>query len=121
DWTWADYESAAKRLTHDLDGDGITDEFGAYFAQWQEGYYCWIYQNGGRVLTPVGRNATFDSPKVVEAIEFIRKLSRDASVIPTEVNKPKQAGSGLFETNRLAMNGPPGSFYIPTYRKFKQA
>ncbi|HEU4753151.1 MAG TPA: extracellular solute-binding protein, partial [Armatimonadota bacterium] len=61
-WTWEDYRRAARAMTHDLDGDGFTDEFGASFARWQEGYYCWIYQNGGRVLSPDGGRATFDAP-----------------------------------------------------------
>jgi len=119
-WTWSDYRAAAKRLTHDVDGDGITDEFGASFAQWQEGYYCWIYQNGGRVLTPDARDATFDDPTVVEAVSFLQKLTRQDRSIPTEVNKPKQTGMGLFEAGRLAMNGPTGSFYIPTYRTYER-
>src|SRR5205823_750705 len=92
EWTWADYRRAAIRLTQDTDGDGIVDKFGAAFAQWQDGYYCWIYQNGGRVLTPDGASATFDSPRVVEAFEFVRKLTRDDGVMPTDVNKPKQTG-----------------------------
>ncbi len=119
-WTWEDYRRAAIRLTKDTDGDGITDEFGAAFAQWQDGYYCWIYQNGGRVLTLDGQTATFDSPRVVEAFEFLRNLTREDRVMPTDVNKPKQTGIGLFEAGRLAMNGPTGSFYIPTYRKYEK-
>src|SRR5581483_12441131 len=95
-WTWRDYRRAAIRLTHDLDGDGIPDEFGASFAQWQDGYDCWIYQNGGRVLGTAGR-ATFDDPKVVQAVAFLHQLTRADRVMPTEVNKPKQAGMGLFE------------------------
>jgi len=125
-WTWEDYRRAARQLTHDLDGDGITDEFGASFAQWQDGYYSWFYQNGGRVLTlPAppfrkgGQRATFDDPRVVEAVAFLHKLTREDRVMPTEVNKPKQAGVNLFEAGRLAMNGPTGSFYIPTYREYK--
>jgi multiple sugar transport system permease protein len=119
-WTWEEYRRAAKAMTHDLDGDGITDEFGASFAQWQEGYYCWIYQNGGRVLTPDASRATFDDPRVVEAAGFLHRLTRDDRVMPTDVNKPKQTGMGLFEAGRLGMNGPTGSFYIPTYRSYER-
>src|SRR5262249_54609660 len=127
-WTWEDYRRAAIRLTHDLDGDGIVDEFGASFAQWQDGYYCWIYQNGGRVLGPHPRTqpaagyppsprvergsrssdggegwATFDDPDVVQAVAFLHRLTRVDRVMPTEANQPKQAGMGLFEAGRLAM------------------
>lgn len=136
-WTWEDYRRAARRMTRDTDGDGTTDEFGASFAQWQDGYYAWFYQNGGRVLAPLTKEgpndapsitkggpggvqrATFDDPRVVEAVAFLQHLTRKDRVMPTEVNKPKQAGVNLFEAGRLAMHGPTGSFYIPTYREYR--
>lgn len=118
-WTWDDYRRAARALTHDLDGDGVTDIFGASFAQWQEGYYCWIFQNGGRVLSSDGQEAAFDSPRVVQAVAFLHELTRRDRVMPTEVNRPRATGIGLFESGRLAMNGPTGSFYIPTYRTYE--
>jgi multiple sugar transport system permease protein len=118
-WTWSDYERAAKALTNDTDGDGIPDEFGASFAQWHDGYYCWFAQNGGRVLSVDGQRATFDDPKVVEAIAFLQRLTREDKVMPTAANRPKQTGLGLFEAGKLAIQGPTGSFYIPTYRDYK--
>jgi len=117
-WTWEDYRRAAIRLTHRK--DGLPDEFGASFAQWQDGYYCWIYQNGGRVLTPDGRRATFDDPRVVQAVAFLQQLTRTNQVVPTEANQPKETGVNLFEAGKLAMNGPTGSFYIPTYRGYEK-
>lgn len=132
-WTWDDYRAAAKRLTRDTDGDGIMDEFGATFAQWQDGYYCWFFQNGGRVLSPAiapslrrglgeapSVRATFSDPKVVEAVRFLHTLTRDDRTIPTDVNKPKAVGTGLFEAGKLAMYGPTGSFYIPAYRAYEK-
>src|SRR6266542_616184 len=115
-WTWTDYRRAARALAHDLDGDGLTDEFGASFAQWQEGYYCWIYQNGGRVLSADTSRATFDDRRVVQAVDFLHRLTREDRVMPTDVNRPRQSGMGLFEAGRLGMNGPTGSFYMPQYR-----
>jgi multiple sugar transport system permease protein len=119
-WTWNDYRAAAKRLTRDVDGDGLMDEFGASFAQWQDGYYCWFVQNGGRVLSPDGKRATFTDPKVVEAVQFLHTLTRYDRTIPTDENKPKAVGTGLFEAGKLAMNGPTGSFYIPAYRQYER-
>ncbi|NUL83569.1 MAG: extracellular solute-binding protein [Armatimonadetes bacterium] len=116
DWTWDDYRKAAQSLTRDLDGDGITDLFGASFAQWQEGYYCWVYQNGGAVIE--GGEPSFDAPKVVQAVQFLHAMTREDRTLPTDVNRPKTTGVSLFESGRLAMNGPTGSFYIPTYRTY---
>jgi multiple sugar transport system permease protein len=117
DWTWADYESAAKKMTKDLNGDGYPDVFGANFAQWQDGYYTWIYENGGRVVSPDGKRITFDDPKVVGAIAFLHRLSRIESVIPNDKNRPKAiGGQGLFSQDKQGMLGPFGSFYIPQFR-----
>lgn len=120
DWTWEDYRRAARAMTHDTDGDGVTDEFGAAFAQWQDGYYTWFFQNGGRVLSPDGSRATFEDPRVVQAIAFLRQLTRRDRVMPTDVNRPRQAGIGPFEAGKLAIHGPTGSFYIPEYRKYER-
>lgn len=117
DWSWADYESAAKKLTKDFNGDGFPEVFGASFAQWQDGYYTWIYQNGGRVLSPDGKRVTFDDPKVVETIRFLHKLSRIDNVMVNDKNRPKNVGgTGLFANDRQGIIGPTGSFYIPQYR-----
>lgn len=119
-WTWEDYRKTARLLTHDTDKDGATDEFGASFAQWQDGYYCWFYQNGGRVVSEDNQRATFDSPRVIEALAFLQSLTRQDRVIPTETNKPRSVGMGLFEAGKMAMHGPTGSFYIPAYRKYER-
>lgn len=115
-WTWDDYESAAKKLTKDVDGDGFPDIFGANFAQWQDGYYNWFYQNGGSVIGPDGKSITFNTPEIVEAIRFIHKLSRVDNVMANQKNQPKNVGGSLFAANRQAMIGPTGSFYIPQFR-----
>jgi multiple sugar transport system permease protein len=120
DWTWEDYRRAAKALTHDTDGDGTVDEFGAAFAQWQDGYYTWFFQNGGQVLSPDGTRAKFDDPRIVGAIDFLHRLTSEDRVMPTDVNRPKQAGLEPFEAGKLAMHGPTGSFYIPTYRSYER-
>ena len=120
DWTWEDYRRAAAAMTHDLDADGVTDEFGAAFAQWQDGYYTWFFQNGGKVLSPGDDRATFDDPRITGAVGFLQRLTRQDRVMPTDVNRPKQAGLGPFEAGRLAIHGPTGSFYIPTYREYRR-
>lgn len=117
DWSWADYESAAKKLTVDTDHDGMPDVFGASFAQWQDGYYTWIYQNGGRVISPEGKRITFDDPKVIETIAFLHRLSKEEGVMPNEQNRPKSVGgASLFSTDKQGIVGPFGSFYIPQFR-----
>ncbi len=116
-WKWDDYQSAAKRMTNDLDGDGINDEFGASFATWQEGFYCWMFQNGSQILNSGGTRAQFDSKEVIETVKFLQTLTRMDRVMPTDINTPKSS-IGLFEAGKLGMNGPTGSFYIPTYRTY---
>ncbi|HEY3415067.1 MAG TPA: extracellular solute-binding protein [Armatimonadota bacterium] len=116
-WTWADYEAAAKKMTVDENGDGYPDVFGTNFAQWQDGYYTWIYQNGGRVVSKDGKRITFDDPKVVETIAFLHRMSRIENLIPNDKNRPKAVGGqGLFSMDKQGMLGPTGSFYIPQFR-----
>ncbi|HEY3281821.1 MAG TPA: extracellular solute-binding protein [Armatimonadota bacterium] len=120
-WTWDDYRNAARLLTHDVDHDGFLDEFGCSYAQWHDGYYCWAFQNGGRVLVKAatGDRLTFSDPRTVAAIRFLQRLTRDDRVVPTRDNAPKQAASDLFRTGQLGIQGPTGSFFIPLFRQFQ--
>ncbi len=116
-WTWADFESAARKLTIDKNNDGFPEIFGTGFATWQEGYYTWFYQNGAQVLSEDGKRVDINNPKAVEALEYLQRLTREYDAMPTQTNRPQNVGSGgLFASDRQAMIGPTGSFFIPQFR-----
>lgn len=69
-WTWDDLYSAAKTLTKD-GKYGILTPFHN-----QEGFYNFIYQNGGTIIT-ADKKSGYDDPKTIEALEYYVKFIRD--------------------------------------------
>ena len=71
DWTWDTMYSICQKTTKDLDGDGVLDQFGCYNFGWQDA----VYSNGGEIFTSDGKESNFTGEKVVEAIQFVRRLN----------------------------------------------
>lgn len=69
-WTWDDLYNAAKALTK----DGVYGFLAGFHNQ--EGYYNFVYQNGGTIITP-DKKSGYDDPKTIEALEFYVKFIRD--------------------------------------------
>ncbi len=63
-WTWSDLKEAAKKLTKD---DGSQYGFCAGLHN-QEGYYNFVYQNGGEIITDDKRSG-YDEEATIEGIE----------------------------------------------------
>jgi multiple sugar transport system substrate-binding protein len=76
--TWEELLAFAKALTVDTDGDGRIDQWGTSVPfgrnsmtnQW---FFCLLRQNAGHIVDP-DLKVVFDSPKTVEALEFMREL-----------------------------------------------
>lgn len=66
-WTWDDLYNAAKTLTK----DGTYGILAPLHNQ--EGYYNFVYQNGGTIITD-DKKSGYDDPKTIEALEFYIKL-----------------------------------------------
>lgn len=71
DWNWDTMYSICEKTTKDLDGDGVPDQFGCYNFGWQDA----VYSNGGEIFTSDGKESNFTDEKVVEAIQFVRRLN----------------------------------------------
>ena len=71
-WTWDDLYDAAKKLTKP---DGSQYGFCAGLHN-QEGYYNFVYQNGGTIITD-DKKSGYADPKTVEAIDYYFKFVRD--------------------------------------------
>ncbi|SET18770.1 ABC transporter substrate-binding protein [[Clostridium] polysaccharolyticum] len=63
-WTWEDLKEAAKKLTKD---DGSQYGFCAGLHN-QEGYYNFVYQNGGEIITPE-KTSGYAEDKTIAGIE----------------------------------------------------
>ncbi|MGB8452244.1 MAG: sugar ABC transporter substrate-binding protein [Anaerocolumna sp.] len=71
-WTWDDLKAAAQKLTK-KDGSqyGILTPLHS-----QEGYYNFVYQNGGTIVTD-DKKSGYDDPKTMEAIKYYFDFVRD--------------------------------------------
>ncbi len=106
-WTWSDFLETAKRLTRDLDGDGVVDQWG--FGWPREFFYLqtWIWAGGGELLSPDGTRASgyLDSPETVAAVQFYLDLATKHGVTPTiEMFRRGLGGvDRFFNSGRVAM------------------
>lgn len=67
DWTWDDLYDAAKALTKE-------GQYGFLAALHnQEGYYNFVYQNDGTIITD-DKKSGYDDPKTIEALEYYVKF-----------------------------------------------
>ena len=64
-WTWDDLRAAAEKLTKD---DGSQYGFCAGLHN-QEGYYNFVYQNGGEIITEDKTKSGYDEEKTIEGIQ----------------------------------------------------
>lgn len=69
-WTWDDLYHAAKVLTK----DGVYGFLAPLHNQ--EGYYNFVYQNNGTIITD-DKKSGYDDPKTIEALEFYVNFVRE--------------------------------------------
>ena len=99
-WTWADFESAAVKLTHAAD-----KQFGwAYVADGSEDtvwrFWAMLWQAGGSILTPDGKHAAFDSPAGLRALTMLQTLSHRGAIY---LDNGSDDYLGLFTSGHIAM------------------
>lgn len=98
DWTWADEQAAAEKLTDS--GAGV---FGDYQPISYNEFYKVLAQNGESFLSDDGKSVAFDTPGGVEAAQWL--IGKNGTTMPTA---EQGAGtpdfdSGLFSSGKLAM------------------
>lgn len=71
-WTWDDMKAAAKKLTK---SDGSQYGILAPLHN-QEGYYNFVYQNGGTIVTD-DKKSGYDDPKTIEAMKYYFDFVRE--------------------------------------------
>jgi multiple sugar transport system substrate-binding protein len=98
DWTWADFQATAKKLTDPAAGVwGVAAPI-----DYQGGYYNSIFQAGGQVISKDGKKALIDSAAAVKGIEFWTQLMADGSS-PTLQQLSDTEAETQFEQGKVAM------------------
>lgn len=98
DWTWADFQAAAVKLTDEAKG---VYAVGANLSG-QEYYYNTVYQAGGFVISPDGAKSGYDDPKTIEGLRFWTDLIKN-KLSPDLKTMTDTAPIDLFESGKTAM------------------
>ena len=107
---------AAKKLTHDTDGDGIIDQFGFVNINSYNRWPAWVWMNGGDILSPNMKHCLLGSPEAIEGLQFYIDLSVKYHVAPTSTQTLGQSYQDLFMTERAAMI-PDARYAYKTFAK----
>jgi multiple sugar transport system substrate-binding protein len=116
-WDWNDYLNAAKKLTVKKDGKIV--QYGGTTGPtvaptWYVSALIKIWQNGGSIFKD--GKANFDSPQVIESLQFWADMMNREHVAP---NPAESSGQGsLFSTGKAAMT-TDGVWDIETFKKIK--
>jgi len=104
DWTQEDLVANAKKLTRDINGDGVPDYWGFFTDNnhWNR-YPSFIWQRGGDFNTPDMTRSTFDSPITIEGMRWLANLSLKDRVMPTTTVMGTTNVANLFISGHLAM------------------
>ncbi|MDD9312528.1 sugar ABC transporter substrate-binding protein [Cytobacillus firmus] len=110
-WDWEKLKEVAKQLT---DKDKGIWGYAALMGN-QGGYYDFIWQNGGYIISEDGKSAGFDKPEAIEALEYNVSFIKEG-LSPTQAQMTETAASELFSSGKIAMmfDGP---WMVPEYKK----
>ena len=102
-WDYKKFLWAARKLTRDTDGDGVTDQFGFANAPRYNRWPGWVWVFGGDLFTPDVKRCTMDDPKSIEGFKFYVDLSTKYKVSPTTAESAGRDYEELFLAERIAM------------------
>jgi multiple sugar transport system substrate-binding protein len=122
DWTWSDFEAAAKQLTS---GEGTSKVYGAAFDPWFAPTYSTIWSFGGDVVSADGTTCEINQPPAIEALTFIKGLfDQGISPTPQQLDQQGQGSEQLFLSGRAAMvigNGRWAAYDLQSVNRFTWA
>jgi len=117
-WTWDDVLQAAKKITADTDGNGVTDQWGFVTDVGMNRIGAWIYGNGGSILSEDKKQCTLTDPASVEALEFITGLMFEDKVAPSKVELGELSAKDTFSSGKAGMYVCGGWRVLP-FREIK--
>jgi len=97
DWTWDDLKAAAKELTSD-------DVYGFIALPYdQAGYWNFVYQNGGQMLTADASKTLVDEPAACDAVKYLYSFVQDKTSPDGAVMASAEPTTQLFPSGKAAM------------------
>jgi len=105
-WTWEEFLETARRLTIlPEDPRRPPVQYGMHFENVMPFWVLWLWNNGGDVLSPDGRQASgyLDGERSLAAIRFLIELMFIHRVAPS-LQEAAAAGVDLFRSQRAAMD-----------------
>ncbi len=110
-WDWNKLVEVAKKLT-----DTSKGIYGfAAQEEGHQGYYNFIYQNGGCVLSEDKKKSGFDLPETKQAIQFDVDLIHKEKISPTQQQFADTKYESMFESGKVAM-GLFGSWMVSEFK-----
>jgi multiple sugar transport system substrate-binding protein len=110
-WDWNKLLSVAQKLTDPSKGVygfvAPSDD--------QQGYYNFVYQNKGYILSPNQKKSGFTSPATEQAIQWDVDLSQKYKVSPTQQQFADTSFDQYFESGKAAM-GLFGSWMVSEFK-----
>ncbi|MFP5111496.1 ABC transporter substrate-binding protein [Bacillaceae bacterium C204] len=102
-WDWNKLKEVATKLTNK--DKGIWG-YAALMGN-QGGYYDFIWQNGGYIISDDGKSVGFDQPEAIEALKYNISFIKEG-LSPTQAQMTETAASELFSSGKVAMmfDGP---------------
>ncbi len=107
DWTWEEFLATAQALTQDLDGDGVTDQYGLGIEPSIFRLAPFVWQNGGELvvlesgLRPI--RLALDSRPAREAVAWFVALQTEYGVAPDALTEAAEDSESRFLNGRTAM------------------
>lgn len=105
-WDWSKLKEVAKKLTK---ADGSQYGFLAPLTN-QAGYYNFVYQNGGTIITK-DKKSGYDDPKTIEALKFYQSFVEEG--LSPKITEDKDSVEAL-ENGKVAM-GYFGSWNLSSF------
>ena len=116
-WTWDDFLNNARALTHDLNGDGQIDQYGAGISPQLYRLAPFIWQNNADIVDNPAQptRLTLESPAALQAFQWFIDLQVQEHVMPDAAAEQAQASEDRFMSGSMAMffNSRRG---VTTYR-----
>jgi len=108
-WTWNDLKDTARKLTNNAKG-----QYGIAFSpvENQQGYYNFIYQNGGNVISADKKKSGWDDPRTIAAMEYVVSFVTEGISAPLAVTE--NYGPSLLQSEIVAMV-PFGSWMLSAF------